>query len=88
MLVRIKLFARRINFMQCIFFKGGYQLLQGQFNTRLEAVNGLLRHRQRRFETILDRQQFASKSLDSKFVRLGNIFLSPAADVFALGFGA
>ena len=88
MLVRVKFFARWINFMQCIFFKCGNQLLQRQLNARLEAVNGLLRHRQRGFETILDRQQFASKSLDSKFVRLGNVFLSTAADIFALGFGA
>ena len=88
MLVRIKLFASGADFVERILLEGSYQLLERQFDTRLEALDGLFRHGQRGFEAVLDGQQFAGKALDGELVRLGNVFLSTAANIFAFGLGA
>ena len=45
-------------------------------------------HGQRGFQAVLDGQQFAGELLDGELVRLGNVFLGAATDVFAFGLGA
>jgi hypothetical protein len=63
-------------------------LLQGQLNAGLEALNRLFRHGQGGFKAVLDGQQFACETFDGKLVRLGNVILGAAADVFAFRLGA
>ena len=53
----------------------------------LKLSTDLLGHRQRSFEAVLDREQFAGEFLDGELVRLGNVLLGAAPDVFAFRLG-
>jgi hypothetical protein len=61
MSIRVELFAQRVDFGQCRFLESRDQLLEGQFGPGAQALDAGIFGRQRSFEAVLHRQQFASK---------------------------
>ncbi len=88
MLVRVEFLARRVDFGQAGLFEGGDELLQGQVYAAPQALGRTGGGGQRGLQTVPDRQHFGGELLGGVFVRFGDVFLGPPAQVFRFSLGA
>jgi hypothetical protein len=86
--MRVEFLAERIDFRHPRLLEGCGKLFQGEFDAVPQVFDGDVVGTQRRLQAVLDRQQFGGKFLGCVLVRLGDVFLRAAAQIFCLGLGA
>lgn len=86
--IRVELLTHRVNFADPRPLESRHQQSKRCVNAFFQTVRCCRGTGKRHLKAVTDRKQAFSEAFDRIFMRLGNVFLTAAANVFSISFGA